>query len=114
MSNRKFKRSVLSSTIAVALTTGFAHNVLAEEQSSAETEMEVIQVKGIRASTVKAINVKRFAPSQVDGIASKDIGKLPDVTISDSLQRITGVQVERTAGEGGPVQIRGLPQVDST
>ncbi|MDE3272110.1 TonB-dependent receptor, partial [Pseudoalteromonas sp. G4] len=91
-----------------------AHNVMAEEKSAAEAEMEVIQVKGIRASTVKAINVKRFAPSQVDGIASEDIGKLPDVTISDSLQRITGVQVERTAGEGGPVQIRGLPQVDST
>ncbi|MFY8350891.1 TonB-dependent receptor [Pseudoalteromonas sp. SSM20] len=114
MSNRTFKRSVLSSTIAVALSAGFAHNVMAEEKSAAEAEMEVIQVKGIRASTVKAINVKRFAPSQVDGIASEDIGKLPDVTISDSLQRITGVQVERTAGEGGPVQIRGLPQVDST
>ena len=114
MSNRTFKRSVLSSTIAVALSAGFAQNVIAEEKSSADAEMEVIQVKGIRASTVKAINVKRFAPSQVDGIASEDIGKLPDVTISDSLQRITGVQVERTAGEGGPVQIRGLPQVDST
>ncbi|MCF6455748.1 TonB-dependent receptor [Pseudoalteromonas sp. MMG024] len=114
MSNRTFKRSVLSSTIAVALSAGFAQNVIAEEKSSADAEMEVIQVKGIRASTVKAINVKRFAPSQVDGIASEDIGKLPDVTISDSLQRITGVQVERTAGESGPVQIRGMSQVDTT
>ena len=105
---------MLSSTIAVALTTGFAHNVVAEEQSAAEAEMEVIQVKGIRASTVKAINTKRFALSQVDGIASEDIGKLPDVTISDSLQRITGVQVERAAGESGPVQIRGMSQVDTT
>lgn len=114
MSNRTFKRSVLSSTIAVALSAGFAQNVIAEEKSSADAEMEVIQVKGIRASTVKAINVKRFAPSQVDGIASEDIGKLPDVTISDSLQRITGVQVERAAGESGPVQIRGMSQVDTT
>nr|WP_239031141.1 TonB-dependent receptor [Pseudoalteromonas sp. MMG024] len=104
----------MSSTIAVALSAGFAQNVIAEEKSSADAEMEVIQVKGIRASTVKAINVKRFAPSQVDGIASEDIGKLPDVTISDSLQRITGVQVERTAGESGPVQIRGMSQVDTT
>lgn len=114
MSNRTFKRSVLSSTIAVALSAGFAQNVIAEEKSSADAEMEVIQVKGIRASTVKAINTKRFALSQVDGIASEDIGKLPDVTISDSLQRITGVQVERAAGESGPVQIRGMSQVDTT
>ena len=61
MSNRTFKRSVLSSTIAVALSAGFAQNVIAEEKPSADAEMEVIQVKGIRASTVKAINVKGLA-----------------------------------------------------
>jgi TonB-dependent receptor len=80
----------------------------------AEQQIEVIQVRGLRASTAASINTKRFATSQVDGITAQDIGKLPDVTIADSLQRITGVQIERVAGEGGPVQIRGLPQIDTT
>src|SRR5690606_41091815 len=42
---------------------------------------------------------------------SENIGKLPDITISDSLQRISGIQIRRSAGEGGAINIRGLPQV---
>ncbi|WP_163471547.1 TonB-dependent receptor plug domain-containing protein, partial [Escherichia coli] len=38
-------------------------------------------------------------------------GKLPDVTVVDALQRISGVQIKRDAGEGSSVNIRGLPQV---
>ena len=51
------------------------------------------------------------AVSVVDSISAEDIGKLPDVTISDSLQRIPGVQIRRDAGEGAAINIRGLPQV---
>lgn len=77
----------------------------------AQGEVEEVIVQGVRAAQESAINTKRNATSVVDGIAAEDIGKLPDVTVSDSLQRIPGVQVERTAGEGGPVQIRGLSNV---
>lgn len=86
----------------------------AEEAKVDKEDIEIIQVSGIRGSSKASINAKRFADSQVDGIAAEDIGKLPDVTITDSLQRISGVQIERTAGEGGVVQIRGLPQVATT
>ena len=77
----------------------------------AQNEVEEVLVQGVRAAQESAINTKRNAASIVDGIAAEDIGKLPDVTVSDSLQRIPGIQVERTAGEGGPVQIRGLSNV---
>nr|WP_252738881.1 TonB-dependent receptor [Colwellia sp. D2M02] len=107
---------MLSTSIAVVLSTSAVPYAMAAEDtaSSVKDDVEVIQVSGIRGSTKASINGKRFATSQVDGIAAEDIGKLPDVTIADSLQRITGVQVERTAGEGGPVAIRGLPQIGST
>jgi TonB-dependent receptor len=72
---------------------------------------EEIVVTGIRGSQIRAINVKRSAASVVDAISAEDIGKLPDVTISDSLQRIPGVQIRREAGEGAGINIRGLPQV---
>ena len=44
----------------------------------------------------------------------EDIGKLPDVTITDALQRVPGVQISRDAGEGSFVSIRGAPQVMAT
>lgn len=72
---------------------------------------ETVVVTGIRASEQQAVDLKRNAASIQDSIVAEDIGKLPDTTISDSLQRITGVQIERSAGEGSTVNIRGLPQV---
>ena len=70
-----------------------------------------IVVTGIRGSQERAVSIKRNATSVVDSISAEDIGKLPDVTISDSLQRIPGVQILRSAGEGSTINIRGLPQV---
>jgi iron complex outermembrane receptor protein len=116
VSNKTFKKSLLSTSIALVFSTGISTYAMAAEDAAEinKDDIEVIQVSGIRGSTKASINGKRFATSQVDGIAAEDIGKLPDVTIADSLQRITGVQVERTAGEGGTIAIRGLPQVGST
>ena len=82
--------------------------VAAPDQSAQESD---IVVTGIRASQARSIDVKRNADSVVEAISAQDIGKLPDVTISDSLQRIPGVQIRRSAGEGAEVNIRGLPQV---
>lgn len=117
MSSMKFNKRLLATSIAVAMG-GVITPAMADEdknkKQTTDAKIEVIQVSGIRASSKASINTKRFAASQVDGIAAEDIGKLPDVTIADSLQRITGVQVTRTAGEGGVIAIRGLPQVDTT
>lgn len=70
-----------------------------------------IIITGIRASQAKSIDLKREAGAFVDAITAEDIGKLPDATIVDSLQRISGVQIQRSAGEGATLNIRGLPQV---
>jgi TonB-dependent receptor len=73
-----------------------------------------IVVTGVRGAQQRAINVKREATQIVDSIAAEDIGKLPDVTIADSLQRVTGVQITRSAGQGAAVNIRGLANVLTT
>ena len=75
------------------------------------TQVDEIVVTGIRASQAQAIDIKRNETALVDAISAEDIGKLPDVTVADALQRIPGIQVQRTAGEGSTVNIRGLPQV---
>jgi TonB-dependent receptor len=68
-----------------------------------------IIVSGVRASLQSAQSIKREAPQIVDSIVAEDIGKLPDNTVSDALQRVTGVQVTRGNGETTSVDIRGLP-----
>ena len=78
------------------------------------TELDKVVVRGVRAAQAEAINTKRDAAQIVDSISAEDIGKLPDVTITDSLQRVTGVQIRRSAGEGSQVNIRGMPQVQTT
>ena len=74
-------------------------------------ELQEVTVTGVRASQIRAIEIKRLAPSIQDSISAENIGQLPDVTITDALQRITGVQINRDAGVGTSVAVRGLPQV---
>jgi len=68
-----------------------------------EAELTTIIVTGVRASQIRAIELKRLAPSIQDSISAESIGQLPDVTITDALQRITGVQINRDAGVGTSV-----------
>ena len=73
--------------------------------------LSAVTVSGVRASQMRAIDIKREAPNIQDSITAENIGALPDVTITDSLQRVTGVQINRDAGVGTSVDVRGLPQV---
>lgn len=83
------------------------------EEQDAREQGDVIVVTGIRASLSSAQDRKEAASAVIDSIVAEDIGKLPDNTVSDALQRVTGVQVGRAAGEAGTVLIRGLPNVTS-
>lgn len=102
----KFKRKILSTCMAAAMIYGTAP--LAQAQNE---EAEEIIVTGVRASLEKSIEVKRNAASVVDVITAEDIGKLPDTTIADSLQRVTGIQIQRSAGEGSRINVRGSSSV---
>jgi TonB-dependent receptor len=76
-------------------------------------ELSTVTVVGVRASQIRAIDLKRLAPDIQDSISAESIGQLPDTTITDALQRITGVQIDRNAGVGTQVDVRGLPEVGS-
>lgn len=77
------------------------------------TVSDDIVVTGVRASIQGAQSIKRNATAVVDSIVAEDIGKLPDNTVSDALQRVTGIQVSRSAGEVGTVLVRGLPDIET-
>lgn len=79
------------------------------ERAPAESDASEIVVTGIRAGLDRATALKREADSVVDLISAEDVGRFPDVNVAESVQRITGVQINRTRGEGRTVNIRGLP-----
>jgi TonB-dependent receptor len=79
--------------------------------ATSDDELQEVTVLGVRQSQIRSIELKRLAPSIQDSISAESIGQLPDVTITDALQRITGVQINRDAGVGTSVDVRGLPQV---
>jgi TonB-dependent receptor len=69
---------------------------------------EEVVVYGIRGALEQAINIKRDAVGVVDAISAEDIGKFPDTNLAESLQRITGVSIDRRNGEGYQITVRGF------
>lgn len=80
----------------------------ASAQSTTSDETEVINVTGIRGSLASAANIKRESFGVVDAITAEDIGKFPDTNLAESLQRITGVSIDRANNEGNQVTVRGF------
>ncbi|MEQ3528039.1 TonB-dependent receptor [Pseudoalteromonas sp. XMcav11-Q] len=125
------KRSKLSLVVSSVLL-GFSPLWVAAEtvgqndsdvKSATENEaVEVIEVRGIRGSINSAQNIKRFADTVKDVITASDIGALPDKSVTEALQRVPGVTIERFASsddpkhyadEGTGVLVRGLDRVRS-
>ena len=98
---------IFSAIFASALLESTSANIFAQESADNEGIDEII-VTGIRASLQDAINKKRNADDIRDVINAEDVGKLPDSNVAEALQRITGVQIGRTFGEGSEVSVRGI------
>ncbi|MGN6620098.1 MAG: TonB-dependent receptor [Sphingomonas sp.] len=67
-----------------------------------------IVVTGLRASLDSSARIKRNSTLIVDSVSAEDIGKLPDVSIADSLARLPGVTAQRLEGRDQRLSIRGL------
>jgi TonB-dependent receptor len=80
----------------------------APETVSPDSETAEIIVTGFRRSLDAALNVKRQSVSSVDAIVAEDIAKFPDQNLAESLQRIPGISIQRDAGEGRAITVRGL------
>ncbi len=98
-----FRKKIIVSAIASAMA-GISVSALAQDTDA----VEEIVVSGIRASLQKSMDLKRDASGVVDAISAEDIGKMPDTNLAESLQRITGVSIDRQNGEGFQVTARGF------
>jgi TonB-dependent receptor len=106
MKNTKLtmKKTKLATAISAACLSMIASPAGAQQSDA----IEEIEVTGIRGSLVQALDLKRATSGIMDAVSAEDIGKFPDTNLAESLQRITGVSVNRVEGEGAEVTIRGF------
>jgi TonB-dependent receptor len=111
MKHSQFSKKRLAVYISAILATGTGSQVFAEEENLTQkndVEVEVIEVTGIKGSLIRSMNVKRDMSGVVDAISAEEMGKFPDTNLAESLQRITGVTVSRSNGEGSQITVRGF------
>src|SRR5690606_8126154 len=77
--------------------------VYAQDQDQSGEELDEVVVTGLRGSLKASLETKRDALGVVDSINAEDIGKFPDTNLAESLQRITGISIDRRNGEGAQV-----------
>nr|WP_324257006.1 TonB-dependent receptor [Cellvibrio fontiphilus] len=97
-----FKKKLVATAVASAMM-GVSGIAFAQEGV-----VEEVVVTGIKASLQRAMDIKRESQGVVDSINAEDIGKFPDTNLAESLQRVTGVSIDRSNGEGSKITVRGL------
>ncbi|MGE5953517.1 MAG: TonB-dependent receptor [Qipengyuania vulgaris] len=112
----KLAATASTSAFAIALSTLAAPAYAQEDQTgddanavtTAEEDGDVIVVTGIRASIDNSVAKKRENTSIVEVVSAEDLGKLPDLSIAESLSRLPGLATQRLDGRANVVSIRGL------
>ena len=101
------KLFVGASGLALALSMGVA---AASAQSTPQepTQVDEVVVTGFRGSLNAALDIKRNETGMVDAIVAEDIAAFPDLNLAEAVQRIPGVAIDRDAGEGRSITVRGL------
>jgi len=87
-----------------------AQAAYAQQTPPPPQSLETVVVTGIRKSIEDAIAAKRNNSSIVEAVSSEDIGKLPDVTVAETLSRLAGVATQRDKvnGKATGVSVRGM------
>lgn len=121
----KFQKTAIAAAVAQV---AFLYTQAAWAQTSNTTGTtqasgtgNVVVISGQRAALQSAQKLKQDSDEVVDSIVAEDIGKLPDRSVTEVLQRIAGVTIDRNmAGdpnrqsvEGSGVSVRGLTYVRS-
>ena len=112
-SRQVVRTTPIATAVAMALLSMGAHAQTAPAAEPAAQNAEASQaatvvVTGYRYAIEKSLDQKRSANSIVEVITAEDVGKFPDKNVADALQRVPGVIVTRSGGEGKNVSVRGL------
>ena len=95
---------------STASTDASAQETPAQKKKKADDakNLDTVVVTGIRGGIERAIDIKKESTSIVEAVSAEDIGKLPDVSIAESISRLPGVTAQRVAGRAQVISVRGL------
>jgi iron complex outermembrane receptor protein len=95
---------MLASVAIVACEPTLAQTVQPEQSA----QVDALVVTGLRATQRNSLSTKRNTEVIVDAIVNDEIGTLPDNSVGDTLERITGVTADRFKGNANELSVRGL------
>ena len=98
---RKLSRTV-SAIALMACLPGVAALAQTAEESKSDSGMQEVVVTGLRASEIKAQEIKQDAETFVDALTAQDIGALPDRSVVEAIQRLPGVAIDHFQGSNDP------------
>ncbi len=110
----QLKRNLLSAALASAVllsANAHAQDATTQEETTAgtsATDLDAVQVVGIRRGIQDSIDTKQAEDTIVEAISAEDIGKLPDTSIADSLARLPGLTAQRFGSRPQEINIRGF------
>lgn len=107
----QFKRNLLSVALVSAMgmvAAPVSAQTAAPPADATAEDLDTVVVTGIRRGIEDAIDKKKNATSIVEAISAEDIGKLPDVSIAESIARLPGLAAQRVAGRAQVISVRGL------
>ncbi|UWU56408.1 TonB-dependent receptor [Stenotrophomonas maltophilia] len=88
--------------LSAAIVSCIAFSAHAQQAAQTATDLDTVQVTGIRGSMEKSLDTKREANARVEVVTAEDVGKLPAHNVADTLQRLPGVNISSSsADEGG-------------
>lgn len=98
---------VTPSATVVSQTAPAAGEAQASGQDTSDVAPEIV-VTGFRGSLEKAQDLKRKSINLTESILAEDMAKMPDLNLSESIQRLPGVAISREGGEGRNITLRGF------
>jgi len=99
---------VITTSGAGILFSYLGSGIVYAQSTESSDKLEEVVVTGYRESLEAALDAKRDSVAFMDSITAEDVGKLPDNNLAEALQRVPGVQISRTNGEGQQISIRGM------
>jgi iron complex outermembrane receptor protein len=108
MKNLRMKPLALAVAMALPVAVQAQVDGETDETRGSGSVEEVIVTGSYAASLADALNAKRTAINSRESIMAEDMGKMPDLNLAESLQRVPGVAISREGGEGRQITVRGL------
>jgi len=112
----KYRKSILSAAIVTSLAFGAHAQDATQQPQATATDLDTVQVVGIRASLEKSLDTKRNNVTISEAITAEDIGKFPSTNVAEAMAQIPspGALIASKRRSAGTFRPSPAAEVDSS